>query len=818
MYPTPKITEKLELPSISQVHTRGPADVPWYNSHYAQRPSIASERLPSLSLSQPSTQTGPSSGTSSPRVNSLASSSGTTLSSQTSVSSNGSVSLSVKNSPPRDINVGYGVPGQSLSSQSPNHSPFATPTQSVHGFAFASESDVDGSMNQTQPYMDVHQSHLSGGPQHAPSTVTAGGMSQYPHYGQPPLLQPGPGSYPPPQASYGPYGYPNRVASPQSAGHPSTGAMVSSQVPAQLLPLPTMAAGGPTPPGPNGLSGQGYQQQFDTTGQMAPGGMKPRVTATLWEDEGSLCFQVEAKGVCVARREDNHMINGTKLLNVAGMTRGRRDGILKSEKMRHVVKIGPMHLKGVWIPFERALDFANKEKITEMLYPLFVYNIGALLYHPTNQTRTATVMAAAERRRQDQQVQQPRNPQSSQPPSLHHHHSMHNPMGSHLPGPPHQGQGRPGLDRAHTFPTPPTSAGILGMGGPENAFQWSGQPMGNQGSQPLSIDTGLSNARSMPTTPATTPPGASLQNMQQYPSGPGYDNARPVYSGPPAAQNQYGSSQNVAQQNMARFGQPMQPSQYIKNEMGPPSTRAPGTGSDGEHQSDSKGPDGMINHGQGNEQGAHGPDEDGGEHEHDADYAHDAAYNGNRGPYNYNPGPPVGALTNEHPHLSPELTGSPGAQAASDRVTPRGGPAAQPQWAQGYNTPPRAQPPSSNLYSVMSTDPRATTNGAGAGDAYASQPVLGGPIQGSYPSQPHPVLNGNSSNKRVREIDDDGSRGSRPSSRGADGEVEGLKRRKTIRGDESLPGVTNGVGANGFDRDPNRPINRARAPIVQRRR
>lgn len=42
------------------------------------------------------------------------------------------------------------------------------------------------------------------------------------------------------------------------------------------------------------------------------------------------------------------MINGTKLLNVAGMTRGRRDGILKSEKQKHVVKIGPMHLKGVW--------------------------------------------------------------------------------------------------------------------------------------------------------------------------------------------------------------------------------------------------------------------------------------------------------------------------------------------------------------------------------------------------------------------------------------------------------------------------------------
>lgn len=52
------------------------------------------------------------------------------------------------------------------------------------------------------------------------------------------------------------------------------------------------------------------------------------------------------------RRTDNHMINGTKLLNVAGMTRGRRDGILKSEKLRHVVKIGPMHLKGVWWDFK----------------------------------------------------------------------------------------------------------------------------------------------------------------------------------------------------------------------------------------------------------------------------------------------------------------------------------------------------------------------------------------------------------------------------------------------------------------------------------
>ena len=46
-----------------------------------------------------------------------------------------------------------------------------------------------------------------------------------------------------------------------------------------------------------------YAATFDNTGQQPPHGMKPRVTATLWEDEGSLCFQVEARGICVARRE-----------------------------------------------------------------------------------------------------------------------------------------------------------------------------------------------------------------------------------------------------------------------------------------------------------------------------------------------------------------------------------------------------------------------------------------------------------------------------------------------------------------------------------
>lgn len=79
---------------------------------------------------------------------------------------------------------------------------------------------------------------------------------------------------------------------------------------------------------------------------------------------------MDCRGICVARRQgqygqivehlltmqtdilhyiiDNNMINGTKLLNVAGMSRGKRDGILKNERGRVVVKVGAMHLKGVW--------------------------------------------------------------------------------------------------------------------------------------------------------------------------------------------------------------------------------------------------------------------------------------------------------------------------------------------------------------------------------------------------------------------------------------------------------------------------------------
>jgi protein SOK2 len=639
-----------------------------------------------------------------------------------------------------------------------------------------------------------YPSHMSAGQQPPPQTVTSGSMAHYSQH-QPPLLQPGPAQYSP--AQQGPYNqyYGNGLQSPQSAQVPGT---MGGQ--GTVLPLPAMT----TQPG---MPNQGYPTQgFDQTGQVAPPGMKPRVTATLWEDEGSLCFQVEAKGVCVARREDNHMINGTKLLNVAGMTRGRRDGILKSEKMRHVVKIGPMHLKGVWIPFERALDFANKEKITELLYPLFVHNIGALLYHPTNQTRTNAVMAAAERRKNEQN--QMRNPQGPGLPSLnqHHHHSMNSSIVAPLPGPqhalaPHPNVGRPALERSHTFPTPPTSASsVMGnMGSSDGNFQWPGQSMGNvQGTNPLSIDTGLSNARSMPTTPATTPPGNQIQTMQHYQQNQqSYDSSRQMYSAPPPQQNAY-SQPAPPQQSMPQYSQQ---NSYIKNEMGPPLARAPGTES--EHH-DTKDSNGMIH--QGNGQVGHSQVEEEQDHDHDGgEYTHDnsGSYDSSRRSYNYSNGQNVGSLNGDHAHLSPEMTGSPN-HPASGRATPRTASAPQSYYAQqgGYSTPPRIQPPSSNLYNVMSSE-RGTANGSTTGDVYAPQSDLGSSMSNGYAGQQNIMNGAPTSGKRGRDDED----GDRPDSRGPVGMGDdGLKRRKTIReGSVSGPSYDNS-------------LNRARTTITQRRR
>jgi len=505
------------------------------------------------------------------------------------------------------------------------------------------------------------------------------------------------------------------------------------------------------------VSGAAQSQQnavHDPTGQTCPPGAKPRVTATLWEDEGSLCYQVEAKGVCVARREDNHMINGTKLLNVAGMTRGRRDGILKSEKVRHVVKIGPMHLKGVWIPYERALDFANKEKITDLLYPLFVHNIGGLLYHPQNSNRTNMVVHDSQQRRLEGS-QSARTSQGPQAPALHHHHSMngsvpHMPPASASSVTP-QANGRPEMNRAHTFPTPPASASsLIGIPNQGSTYDWNNQNMNStvQTSQNVPIDNGMNNTRSMPTTPATTPPGNNLQGMPPYQNQPAYDSSKSYYSAAPSTQGQYASQPLPA--HSLTYGQP------IMKDLG--SSGRPPLGPGEQEHDEVK----VDRYNQPNGQVTNGTEEENGQQQ-EPEYVQDnvAGSYANRNSYTYTTNPSVSSLSGDH-----QLGGSPSHQNGSDRMTPRtAGANPPPQWSQGYNTPPRAVPAGS-ISNIVSD-----TRGAPNGESYAPSTAYTSNYSG-YSS-----VNGSSmgSSKRMRDDDDDHlSR-----SDGRENEYE-TKRRKTL--------------------------------------
>jgi protein SOK2 len=587
-------------------------------------------------------------------------------------------------------------------------------------------------MNSGEMY---YQHSMSAGQAHPSQTVTSGPLAHYNPHPQPTtLLQPthqysNSSSY-----SNGYYG----VASPQGAPAPG---MASTQ---NVLPLPGVPAAGGMAPGYAG---------FDTTGQIAPPGMKPRVTATLWEDEGSLCFQVETRGICVARREDNHMINGTKLLNVAGMTRGRRDGILKSEKTRHVVKIGPMHLKGVWIPFERALDFANKEKITELLYPLFVHNISALLYHPSNTARVSG--GALERRRTDQM----RPASAAAAPGLpsigpHHHHSM-----QALPAPPtamgHAAPGRPTMDRAHTFHTPPTPTSATVMDGMPSSNYWA---QASQGASAMSIDTTLGGTRSLPTTPAATPPSHGVATMPNYSSSAQpYDTTGRMYQ---SSQSQY--AQASAQDRPSAYGQA---DSYVKNEMAPPSSRAAGAGAP--DAADAKPVNGILQSDASSAPVAHAVSEvEENEQEHDAEYTHNSEpYDSGRGSYNY------AAQPVDHSHMSNEMTASPGHPVGSGRATPRtaGPPAPYYPPNAPYSTSPRQ---SNSVYSVMND--RTSTNGSATSDVYGPSADLTGSMAAGYGSQSS-IMNGGASagTKRGREDDDEPSR---PSSGGHDYN----KRRRTL--------------------------------------
>jgi protein SOK2 len=267
---------------------------------------VSSERLPALLPIQSHAST--SSTSSSPRGDSISSGSvgGGSAGSNTSyaASVNGQTA-GFKTPSPEQTPQSLSRDNQSLNAQSVQSSPFGT--QDGYGFAPGGYN----SMNQMQSYADVHQSHMATAT-HAPASAPPSGLSHYAYPPQSSMMQPQ-HQYSQAPPGYPSYGYPNGVGSQIPASSSMNPAMVPStlQLPGMFevcnrtthspLTFIAMSSGAPASSLPGS---QSYQPQtFDHTGQVAPPGMKPRVTATLWEDEGSLCFQVEAKGVCVARRE-----------------------------------------------------------------------------------------------------------------------------------------------------------------------------------------------------------------------------------------------------------------------------------------------------------------------------------------------------------------------------------------------------------------------------------------------------------------------------------------------------------------------------------
>ena len=350
--------------------------------------------------------------------------------------------------------------------------------------------------------------------------------------------------------------------------------------------------------------------------------------------------------------------------------------------------------------------------------------------------------------------------------------SIHNqPHSMGLPGPqsslPSNNMARPSLDRAATFPTPPTSTSSVmpNMGSTEN-FNWQGQSMnGTQGNNPIAIDGNLGHARSMPTTPATTPPGS----MQPYHSGnQGFDGSRQqMYNAPSSQQSPYSAS-NGTHDRMYSQG-----NSYPKNDMGPPSSRPSVSGPSGEHEH--KGPNGILPSEHSHQ--PHAGEEDG-EQEHDAEYTHDSgAYENPRPSYSYT-APGVGALTGDANNVDPSMTGSPGHPPTSGRATPRTTAQPQPYYHhnQGYGASPRVQQPPA-FYSGVGGD-RPVANGGSGSDVYGASTDMANPMPNGYAPQP-PVSNGAVSGvKRGRESDDD-------LSRPVDLPGMDIKRRKTL--ESSMP-------------------------------
>lgn len=371
------------------------------------------------------------------------------------------------------------------------------------------------------------------------------------------------------------------------------------------------------------------------------------------------------------------------------------------------------------IPFERALDYANKEKITDVLYPLFVHNVEQFLqqsgYHPP---QTIAQRGTTSREFGPGHV---RNSSTlSQAPSMH---SASSSISLAHPGSSHHIHGRPSIDRAHTLPTPPTTShGVVPASG--GSYDWA-----NAAAQHVDHSTGLTVAKSLPTSPATTPPEHTSQQQQQQQQiqQQQYSLAQPTYDARMySMQGQYGLA-------TAHHG-------YGKTEMLPPPPRKLETT--------------VVK-------------EEGETVRPDSGYIVNGSETHEQRPYTYQH---PGSAQSAHIHNVESNKRS----ISPENNTPRPSTAGTPQthWQQkAYSTPHR-----------ISTDYRPMSAGSNMHSANHSYSASGTPQ--SYYQYANGVTptHAPSTNKRLRDIEEEDEDGySRPSSSHGGEYDGGLKRRKTVR-------------------------------------
>lgn len=321
----------------------------------------------------------------------------------------------------------------------------------------------------------------------------------------------------------------------------------------------------------------------------------------------------------------------------------------------------------------------------------------------------------------------------------------------------HHIHGRPSIDRAYTLPEPAPSTAAMATSA-TGSYDW------NNPTTQQATHTAVPAAKSLPTSPATTPPDNTLQQLQYPPAQVSYDTSRPMYGSMPAP---YALAP-------AHHG-------YGKTEMLPPPPRKFDSGVKDENN-DAPRPDSgyTVN----------------GTESHDRPYTYQGPMSGQQ------------HVKEQRRSISP-TDGTPRANAPVTQ---------QPQWQPQpqptvYTTPHRMMATDYRPMSAHSTHSSqsaqhaysASGNYSASGGNYSTAGTPTGPPAFYYPSNgatPTPATT-----KRLRDIDEDEEdHYSRPQSQGGDYDG-GLKRRRTVR-----------EGSSGAPRLIAQPsLNRARSVVYQRR-